>query len=84
MLRVFLNGFKTVCSRSTHLYNNPWAYYFSGEHRLSLTFISFVFPKRIIIYRNYMFCVSRIKLLKLRGSPKKSLNEFSCTDHDIV
>ena len=31
----FLNSFKNVCGRSTHLLNNPWVYYyFSGENQL--------------------------------------------------
>ena len=30
----FLNSFKNICGRSTHLYNNPWVYYFFfGENR---------------------------------------------------
>jgi len=31
----FLNSFKNVCGRSTHLQNNPWVYYYySGENPL--------------------------------------------------
>ena len=31
----FKSGFKNICGRFTHLYNNPWVYYyFSGENRL--------------------------------------------------